>query len=731
MAMPLALIWDLIAVDNASAVFKKVSAEAGVASKATTGLGTAFLAAGAIIGVAAIGVGVVATKMAADFQDATTKLVTGAGESVKNIELVKEGLLAMAPAVGIGPTALAKAMFMVESAGYRGAAGLVVMKAAAEGARIGGADATVVANGLTTALTDYHMPTSRAAEITSKLVATVAAGKTNMADLTASISGVLPFASALGIGFNDIMGAMATMTSQGISAEKSSTMLRFAMMSLANETPKGEKALKSVGLTAVGVHDSLGAKGLSGTLAMISDALANKFGRGSAQFVAGLADIVGGTRGMGATLALTGQNMATYLTNIKNISAATTEAGGHVRGWGETQKDFNTVMDQGKALLSSWMVTLGLKLLPVLTSTASYLINTVVPAIKGFFESASAGPSKFAPLVAFIQKNVVPAVMGIVDAIRGFIAVALPIVAEFTAGMMARIRPMLPTIMAIFTQIGSIVTGAMGLIATVIKTAISVISFIWSHWGTQIMNVIQAAWSVVIKVIQAALTIIQGVIKTVTSAIHGDWSGVWKGILTILSGVWDLIKGVITGALGIIKSVLALAWAVIATGVTAAWNGIIGFFRSIPGRILGALGDLGSLLLNAGSAIMGGFLSGITSGFDKIKNFVGGIASWIGSHKGPLEYDRQLLVPHGNAIMAGLNDGLTGGFGKVQGNVGSMAGRLSIGSLDFASSSVRSSAVGGGGATSADIAMLGDRLEALGLAQTRMQQTMQRQMAGA
>jgi hypothetical protein len=56
---------------------------------------------------------------------------------------------------------------------------------------------------------------------------------------------------------------------------------------------------------------------------------------------------------------------------------------------------------------------------------------------------------------------------------------------------------------------------------------------------------------------------------------------------------------------------------------------------------------------------------------------------------------------------------------------------LSIGSLDFASSSVRSSAVGGGGATSADIAMLGDRLEALGLAQTRMQQTMQRQMAGA
>jgi len=56
---------------------------------------------------------------------------------------------------------------------------------------------------------------------------------------------------------------------------------------------------------------------------------------------------------------------------------------------------------------------------------------------------------------------------------------------------------------------------------------------------------------------------------------------------------------------------------------------------------------------------MGGFLSGITSGFDKIKTFVGGIASWIGSHKGPISYDRQLLIPHGNAMMAGLNEGLT------------------------------------------------------------------------
>jgi len=205
-------------------------------------LGTVAVAAGVLA------VGVASVKMAADFQSATTLLTTGAGESEKNIKAVRDGLIAMAPAVGIGPTALAKAMFMVESAGFHGAAGLTVMKAAAEGAKIGGADATVVANGLTTALTDYHLPASQAAVVTSKLVATVAAGKTTMQDLSAALSTILPFASSFGVSLNDITGAMATMTGEGIDAATSATMLKFTMMSMANETPKGLKALASIGI---------------------------------------------------------------------------------------------------------------------------------------------------------------------------------------------------------------------------------------------------------------------------------------------------------------------------------------------------------------------------------------------------------------------------------------------------------------------------------------------------
>lgn len=81
-------------------------------------------------------------------------------------------------------------------------------------------------------------------------------------------------------------------------------------------------------------------------------------------------------------------------------------------------------------------------------------------------------------------------------------------------------------------------------------------------------------------------------------------------------------------------------------------------------------------LWNAGTAIMDGFLGGLKSGFESVKDFVGGIGDWIVKHKGPLPYDRRMLIPAGNLIMGGLNKGLINGFEKVKSNISSMADRM-------------------------------------------------------
>ncbi len=144
---------------------------------------------------------------------------------------------------------------------------------------------------------------------------------------------------------------------------------------------------------------------------------------------------------------------------------------------------------------------------------------------------------------------------------------------------------------------------------------------------------------------------------------------VFHGVLDIISDVWNWIKGHWPLLLGILLGPIALAaveivqhWDQIENGAKRAFDAVVNFARSLGGRILGAVGDLGGILVGAGEAIMHGLLSGIESGFDAVKNFVGGIASWISSHKGPIEYDATLLMPHGSAIMGGLVRGLQSGM---------------------------------------------------------------------
>lgn len=62
------------------------------------------------------------------------------------------------------------------------------------------------------------------------------------------------------------------------------------------------------------------------------------------------------------------------------------------------------------------------------------------------------------------------------------------------------------------------------------------------------------------------------------------------------------------------------------SGVSSAIDAVKGFFNQLWNIDLSG----------AGRAIMDGFLNGLKSMWGAVTDFVGGIASWIAAHKGPI-----------------------------------------------------------------------------------------------
>jgi phage-related protein len=191
----------------------------------------------------------------------------------------------------------------------------------------------------------------------------------------------------------------------------------------------------------------------------------------------------------------------------------------------------------------------------------------------------------------------------------------------------------------------------------------------------------KVAWDFIVGIFSIALDLITGHWGQAWTDCKTMCVQIWNAIWTFLSGSWDDIKQLAIQTFDNILQFLSTTWRATKNEAVTDWNAIRAFliglyrdcyndvvqafgtivtwFKGVPGRIIAALGNLGSLLLGAGEAIIGGLISGIKVAMGKLGSVVSGIAGFISGLKGPLPKDRILLIPHGQAIMAGLISGIT------------------------------------------------------------------------
>lgn len=303
-------------------------------------------------------------------------------------------------------------------------------------------------------------------------------------------------------------------------------------------------------------------------------------------------------------------------------------------------------------------------------------ISSLVAGFQSLGSGASPVMDTFMAIGTWITTYLVPGFTEVGTSIQGFVAVALPIVMDFAAQFTAAIQPMLPTVQEIFGQIGSILQSSLMIISGLIQQATSLWSLVWNAWGKDIVGA--ATWAIghILGVIQPALGIIQGIFDAVTAAMRGDWSGVWSAITSIGASASKLVSNIVSSAMNGLKGLVEFAWKSMSGAIMNQIGIIVGYVKDIPGKIIRALGPLGSLLEDAGKAIMRGFLNGLKAIWDNIQGFVGGIGQWIKDHKGPLPYDYKLLQPAGRAIMGGFLDSLSAGMGGLHSWVGDVESTL-------------------------------------------------------
>ncbi|MER6374874.1 phage tail tape measure protein [Streptomyces mirabilis] len=646
---------------------------------AATAAGTALRVAGKFAmgaGIAAAAIGYESIKAATSFQTLTTRLITSAGETSSNLKLIQRGILGISTDTATSANELATAMYQVESAGYHGAAGLTVLKAAAQGAKDEGANATTVAKGLTSALNSYKRPASAAALITSQLVTAVSRGRTTFQDFSASLGNVLPIAAAAGVKLQDVTAVMAQMTNQGVSAQRSSQNVARAIQSL--ESPSGtmKKEFEALGITSQQVTQTLGSKGLQATLELL-DRTAQKAGKeGTPAYTEALRKLMGTSAGLNVALDATGKHSKDTEAAIKAIGGASTEAGGNVKGFSEIQKTFGFQMDKAKTAIHNAGIAIGSALLPAVTRVAAAIARVVTPIANWIQHHQKLTAIVLGSLVALgALAAVVWAVAAAVQVLLSPVTLIVVGIAALVAGLVYAYNHF-KTFRAIVDNVASflktVFVGAWHLAAkavdafapvwdAMVKTVKSIVQWFndnvlsWIKdrvsdlvsWWKSHSKELTAVWHFVFEFIKTEAKVAFDLVKGWLGVLYQGWKVAWGLIKDTVKLVWGVIKDTVTLAMHTIMNVIGVVLDLITGHWGKAWKDLKKLASDAlkdAWRLIKDMGsNAGTLLWDAGKNIIKGLIGGIKSMIGAVGGAISDVVSEVKNHlpwspakKGPL-----------------------------------------------------------------------------------------------
>lgn len=208
----------------------------------------------------------------------------------------------------------------------------------------------------------------------------------------------------------------------------------------------------------------------------------------------------------------------------------------------------------------------------------------------------------------------------------------------------------------------------------------------------------------VLKLLTNPITVVTRVVNVLSGAVKVMRDGFDKAKTIVTTAVNGIKNGVST-AFGTAKRIVSDAMGSIVRAVSSKISSVLSTIRGLPGRIRGALGNLGGLLYRAGQQVVQGLINGIRSMLGSLANIASSAAGTIARHlpgspvkEGPLRVLNNGYA--GGQIASMLAGGMAKGLPAVTRAASSLAGAATMtptASFTGARAGTAATAAAGGG----------------------------------
>jgi phage-related minor tail protein len=474
----------------------------------------------------------------------------------------------------------------------------------------------------------------------------------------------------------------------GLNGQEMTTLLQQGLQGGARDADLVADAFKELGIRVIDGSKST-AEGFA-AIGMNADQMATRFGAGGETARVALDETVSALQGMEDPVARNAAGVALFGTQWEDMGNSIMaldlgQARASMQGVAGTMDQVNATMGE----------TAAAKIETTRRGFETFTMSLV--AMDGPMGAVVAGAAAMGPEMLTMGAAVItagatagPALLGMITTVGSYVISMAGAVISTVAGW---------AVMAATSVASAAVVAAAWLAANpivlIIAALAAIIAVVIYYWD-EIVGFLSGVWETIKAMVIEGWNTVFGWFQQRGAALVAMWMGIWNSIWNFLTGLWQRITSTITNAIEAIREAILNRLEAIRNNWLTIWNGIrefvigliawlinffregitnlgnnvrnginnvVQFFRDLPGNIVRAVGNLGSLLMNAGRDVVMGIWNGIVSMGNWLYDNVWG---WIRSMiPGPVQQALGIASPSkfmrdevGKQIPAGIMVGM-------------------------------------------------------------------------